>query len=412
MKLVPIFSLMVLTVSAMPNGQAPEGQTWVVLCSGGIGWKNYAITANVYHAYQTIKMQGIPDKNIIIMHYDDLANSPENPTPGVIVNELNGTNVYKGVPKDYVGDDVTPHNFLGVISGDPALEAKGKRVVKSGPKDNIFVFFMDHGVQGAVLFPKAYLFADDLNNMLKKMNMEQKFAKLVFYLEACISAGWFTMNWMFDMEHIDPQVELLDRQYKYIAEHNNITLFNATFFQHAQHYGDLKIAQQHISDFLGTKKVPTTGANSVVVHKNAEFVNFRDIPIKLTEKNIQSTNDINEKQLYVDELSQLLKGRQYVDQHLRAFVDSVHHMTRLDTNALLNSKLELSEDMTCYKKFVDIFHDKCFNMNKNTYAFSKIYVFNNICNQMINDNHVNVAVAFLEQYCTQNGVSGYMSNIE
>ncbi|CAG2164557.1 unnamed protein product, partial [Oppiella nova] len=139
---------------------------------------------------------------------------------------------------------------------------------------------------------------------------------------------------------------------------------NATFFQHAQHYGDLKIAQQHIADFLGTEKVPPTGVNSEAVPKNAEFVNFRDISIKLTEKNIQSINYIYEKQIYVDELSRLLKGRQYVDQHLRAFVDSVHHMTRLDTNALLNSKLELSEDMTCYKKFVDTFHDKCFNMNK------------------------------------------------
>jgi len=224
--------------------------------------------------------------------------------------------------------------------------------------------------------------------------------------------GWFGVNWLFDSEHNDPQVEILDKQYNYIVEHNNFTMDNATHSQNAQHYGDLKIAQQHISDFLGAKKVPPTGAINVAVPKNAEFVNFRDIPIKLAEKNIQSTNDIYEKQTYVDELSRLLKGRQYIDQHLRAFVDSVHHMTRLDTNALLNSKLELSEDMTCYKKFVDTFHDKCFNMNKNTYAFSKIHVFNNICNQMINDNHVDVAVAFLDQYCTQNGVSGYMSNIK
>ncbi|CAG2183049.1 unnamed protein product, partial [Oppiella nova] len=114
-----------------------------------------------------------------------------NPTPGVVVNELNGTDVYKGVPKDYVGADVIPQNFLDVISGEAALEAKGKRVVKSGPKDNIFVYFMDHGSQGSVLFPKGYLYADDLNNRLKKMNQEQKFAKLVFYLEACDSGSMF-----------------------------------------------------------------------------------------------------------------------------------------------------------------------------------------------------------------------------
>ncbi|CAG2163982.1 unnamed protein product [Oppiella nova] len=415
MKLALIFSLMILDANAMPNGQAPEGQTWVVLCSVGKGWDDYSFSASVYHTYQTIKKQGVLDKNIIVMHYDDLADDWHNRTPGVIVNEVNGTDIYKGVPKDYVGADVTPQNFLEVISGDSALEAKGKRVVKSGPKDNIFVYFAGDGQPGVLSFPNDYLYADDLNNMLNKMNQETKFAKLVFYLEASFSGSMFEthlptdinvyavtssnndefsntcnvdiyrgvyLGWLvhqeqeprlFDMEHNDPQVEILDKQYNYIAEHNNLTIETVTVFQHAQHYGDLKIAQQHISDFLGAKKVPPTDANSMAVPTNAEFVNFRDIPIKLVEKNIQSTNDIYEKKIYVDELSRLLKGRQYVDQHLRAFVDSVHHMTRLDTNALLNSKLELSEDMTCYKKFVDTFHDKCFNMNKNTYAFSKIH---------------------------------------
>ncbi|KAH9371507.1 hypothetical protein HPB48_017496 [Haemaphysalis longicornis] len=54
--------------------------------------------------------------------YDDIANNSINPTPGIIVNRPNGTNVYQGVPKDYTGDNVTPHNFLRVLQGiDPGV---------------------------------------------------------------------------------------------------------------------------------------------------------------------------------------------------------------------------------------------------------------------------------------------------
>ena len=33
------------------------------------------------------------------MMYDDIANSPANPTPGVIINHPDGDDVYAGVPK-------------------------------------------------------------------------------------------------------------------------------------------------------------------------------------------------------------------------------------------------------------------------------------------------------------------------
>jgi hypothetical protein len=40
------------------------------------------------------------------MHYDDIADSPANPRPGVVINSPNGSDVYAGVPKDYTGDQV------------------------------------------------------------------------------------------------------------------------------------------------------------------------------------------------------------------------------------------------------------------------------------------------------------------
>ena len=42
-----------------------------------------------------------------------------NPTPGVVINRPNGTDVYKGVPKDYTGDvSAAPSRHAG--SNPPA----------------------------------------------------------------------------------------------------------------------------------------------------------------------------------------------------------------------------------------------------------------------------------------------------
>lgn len=52
------------------------------------------------------------------MMFDDIAFHPSNPDPGKIVNEVNGTDVYGGVVKDYTGTSVTPKVFLSVLKGD------------------------------------------------------------------------------------------------------------------------------------------------------------------------------------------------------------------------------------------------------------------------------------------------------
>ena len=70
--------------------------------------------ADVCHAYQIVHAHGVPDDHIIVMMYDDIAFAKENPTPGKIINHPNGTDVYHGVPKDYVCSSVRPDVFLQV----------------------------------------------------------------------------------------------------------------------------------------------------------------------------------------------------------------------------------------------------------------------------------------------------------
>uniref|UniRef100_A0A8B9HRE9 Legumain n=1 Tax=Astyanax mexicanus TaxID=7994 RepID=A0A8B9HRE9_ASTMX len=77
---------------------------WVLLAAGSRGWINYRHQADVCHAYQMVHQHGIPDEQVVVMMYDDIANNEENPNPGEIINKPNGTNVYPGVLKDYTGD--------------------------------------------------------------------------------------------------------------------------------------------------------------------------------------------------------------------------------------------------------------------------------------------------------------------
>ena len=87
---------------------------WVLLVAGSNGWFNYRHQADVCHAYQIVAAHGVPDDHIIVMMYDDIAYNIENPTPGKIINHPNGTDVYHGVPKDYVCGSVRPDIFLQV----------------------------------------------------------------------------------------------------------------------------------------------------------------------------------------------------------------------------------------------------------------------------------------------------------
>ena len=80
-----IFLLLDLPSSnEIPNG----GKIWVVLVAGSNGYFNYRHQADVCHAYQIVHKHGIPDENIIVMMYDDIANNKENPMKGQVIFEL------------------------------------------------------------------------------------------------------------------------------------------------------------------------------------------------------------------------------------------------------------------------------------------------------------------------------------
>lgn len=54
------------------------------------------------------------------------------------------------------------------------------RVLETNDKDNIFMFFSDHGAPNLIAFPTKYLYADTL--LQGFADMKGKYNKVAFYL--------------------------------------------------------------------------------------------------------------------------------------------------------------------------------------------------------------------------------------
>ncbi|XP_054154776.1 legumain-like [Oppia nitens] len=431
MKIILILVVCYLAATSAYRFDIPElpvnanGTSWAFLAAGGNGFSlDWSIQADVYHAFQVFKARGVPEENIIVMHLDNQANKKSNPKPGTVINVPGGPDVYHGVPKHYTGLEVTAKNFLGVLRGDETLKQQGKKVLESGPEDNVFVYFMDHGGHQLVAFPHGgYMYAKDLIATFKEMYANKKYQKLVFYLEACESgsmfntllpedinvyavtsstptqsswawgydkvykeytAGYFAATWLRNTEQ--KQTESLDEQFKYIetetAKDYSDPQSGQKWHQNAQHYGDLTVAKQDIGQYEGPKQFKSevnTGSD-----EHQEIVSFRDVPVAMAQKAIVQSVTNEDKLQAVEQLEQILIGRQLIDKHFQEFATDLEQLTGLDSQLLVNQRQELLTEGSgdCYQQFVDTFHSKCFNINENPYVLGKLNVFVNICEHL------------------------------
>ena len=67
------------------------------------------------------------------------------------------------------------------------------RVLHTGPDDNIFVYYSDHGSPGFLSFPtpRDRLYAQQLDAAIMEMHSNHGYKNMVFYVEACHSGSMF-----------------------------------------------------------------------------------------------------------------------------------------------------------------------------------------------------------------------------
>ncbi|CAH1731446.1 unnamed protein product [Aphis gossypii] len=432
-----VFNLAVLALFAVGsfagnNNQNPtkendlyEGKKWVVLVAGSKGWSNYRHQADICHAYQLIKSNGIPEENIITMMVDDIAYNIRNPTPGEIINKPKGPNVYQGVVIDYKGADVNKSNFLKIITGDQeAMQSIGTgKVVKSGKNDKIFINFVDHGTTGILGFPDDYLYADELNDAFISMRGNGTYKKMLLYIEACEAGSMFdgilsedtnilaitasgpresayacycgfdlfpfytclgdefSTTWMEDLDVPNSSKSSKTRSIfnDFREVRTNVTRSNVMM------YGDFDIGSERFSSFIGYRE------NSDDVSRKVQ---------KSSKKNTVSSRDVHEKEIQYQlahgklsvpeslklsaELSQINKMRSVIDSVLKNIYSEVVK-ARPDIKSEIGDfsepnylKLNLSM-FPCYRSILNQITESCFSLPKNPYVLNKLTIFANMC---------------------------------
>ncbi|GER48886.1 vacuolar-processing enzyme [Striga asiatica] len=415
------------------EGDDSVGKRWAVLLAGSSGYGNYRHQADVCHAYQIMKKGGLKDENIIVFMYDDIAYNPDNPRPGVIINNPSGQDVYHGVPKvsvsDYVGDEVTANNFYAVLLGNKtALTGGSGKVLDSSPNDHIFVYYTDHGGPGILGMPTGpYIYADDLNDVLRKKHDSGTYKSLVFYLEACESgsifegllaqdldiyvttasnayeSSWgtycpgqypspppeyetclgdlYSIAWMEDSDIHNLRTETLNQQYQLVKKRT--AKDNSYMGSHVMQYGDLNLSVESLFVYMGTD--PTNDNYTFVddnsLHPSSEAINQRDADLlHFWHKFRKAPEGSDRKSEAQKQLAEAMAHRTHIDNSFKLIGKLLFGMEK-GSQMMISARpagQPLVDDWNCLKSMVRTFETHCGSLSQ--YGMKHMRLVANICN--------------------------------
>ncbi|PWA94210.1 peptidase C13, legumain [Artemisia annua] len=405
------------------------GTRWAVLLAGSNGYWNYRHQADVCHAYQILKNGGIKDENIVVFMYDDIAYNRENPRQGVIINSPDGDDVYAGVPKDYTGKDVNVDNFFAVLLGDKSKVKGGSgKVVDSGPDDHIFVYYTDHGGPGVLGMPTyPYLYANDLNEVLKKKHAAGTYKSLVFYLEACEAgsifegllpeglniyattasgpdeSSWgtycpgeypsppleydtclgdlYSVAWMEDCDVHNLRTETVKQQYKLVKERTSSE--NSYYGSHVMEYGDILLSKDSLFLYMGTNPA---NDNFTFIDGNSQLpspkgVNQRDADLlHFWHKYRKAPEGSDKKSEAQQKFAEAMSHRMHLDSSVELIGKILFGLKKGPEvlNKVRSSGTPLVDDWTCLKTLVRTFETHCGSLSQ--YGMKHMRSFANLCN--------------------------------
>ncbi|PVD26556.1 hypothetical protein C0Q70_14233 [Pomacea canaliculata] len=378
------------------------------------------LQADICHAYHVMSNHGIPDDQIVVMMYDDIANNKENPYKGNIINQPNGTNVYPGVLKDYTKKEVTPKVFLSVLSGDQEgveklIGRKGK-VINSGPNDHVFVYLLTMVLQ---------LHAPALQKTILKMYENKRYGKMVFYVEACESGSMFakllpknisvyattasnphessyacyfdkhrntylgdcySVFWLQDSDKENLQQETLQKQFQVVK--------NETKTSHVMEYGNLTIATMTVAQFQGQQSGKPDAAYNARTAPNplVDAMPSRQVPLFLKQQKVKNAKSLEERKAAEKELTSL---KTFYQETQKLFMDIVGRddYFRLRTQRLSISKWE------CYENAVTQLETSCpgMRLSQNDIALEHLYLLVNTCETSYSDKKLTSAIKTLSE---------------
>jgi len=395
---------------------------WAVIMAGSNGYGNYRHQADACHAYQIAKKNGVPESNIILLAYDDIAHDVRNPLPGQIFNKPDGPDVYAGCKISYKGRDVNKDNFIKVLTGDTSANGP---VLRSTKDDHVFVYYADHGGVGILGVPDGaaggYIHAKDVNNALDTLHSKGGYKELLFYVEACESgsifkSGWFGMGglkapnvfavtaanahesswgfycgddatvqgknigsclgdefsirWMEDADVANFKSESVNQQVSKVK--SEVTKSHVSKFGDSSHIGG-----EVIGDFEGAEVSRTTNAS---LAKPSDFsnsaVNSRDVEVHLAYERLRHAVTIEERRDAEKALASVLAKRAAVDEKFAKIATVAMNGDKHKAQAMIDGSV-VSLNVDCHVQSLEIAAKRCGAFNDYSMRHSRL--FGNLC---------------------------------
>lgn len=159
---------------------------YAVVVGASDTWVNYRHQADALAFYQMLKSHGYDDDHIILIMEDNIANHPNNARPGDIRVTTDGENLYHDVKVDYHLSDISVADLSDIMTGKSSEELK--EVISPTANDNIIMFWCGHGSRNTLMWGSvAYVYGDDMKQLISCLNTEKRYRKLMFVLDACYS---------------------------------------------------------------------------------------------------------------------------------------------------------------------------------------------------------------------------------
>ena len=413
-----------------------EGKTWALLVASARGWYNYGMQSDVYHAYQVFKQGGVPEEQIVVMAFDDIANRTFNPLRGKVVHSYDLHDVYKGLVIDYKGDSFSKETFASVLKGDKdavkRLTGQAGKVIDSGPDDNIFVFISDHGLPGYVCWLDDHnMSAKELNDTITSMHENKRYGNLVIYLDTCnagsmfenilsnnigvyavtstnstthsfssdcnsvafpghyevCTGGLFSINWIYELQSADRRTSTLDMQFQEAKVACWVTSKHRSI---PQQFGDLSIAKMNQSDFFGDSALNKNPWQFKRSRRAAEEHSLipKHMLVYYTLKNrlARLPENSQESQSIAADLSRVETLMGHADQFIKDVSKAVHGRFATDKYLAWAERNFGPINWSCYEPVVEAVRSQCPRMMRaeevKYYAGSKFGVLINMCNEV------------------------------
>jgi len=310
-----------------------------------------------------------------------------------------------------------------------ALKGVGSgKVLESGPDDNVFIYFTDHGATGLVAFPNGVLYAKDLNKTITQMHKEKKYKEMVIYIEACESGSMledlpdniniysttasnptessyacyydskrqtylgdlYSVNWMEDSDAEDISQESLVKQFQVTKK--------KTTESHVMEYGDRKLGAAHnVSEFQGTDgKITKESVSPLVDQMNVllkrDAIATVDVRTSILSHRIAALALNSAERATVErQLADAIQQRNVISTTIDSIAQQSFQVNGINFyEEVTTQRMKLTQH-DCYISATQHIHEKCFDI-QNEYVLNKLWIVANLCEVGLQDFTINNAV--------------------